>query len=55
VKASGLIAAAAAAAVDAPNVIAQARIRWRMSTAWTPVLDILQGNAVRVAKVVDER
>jgi TRAP-type mannitol/chloroaromatic compound transport system substrate-binding protein len=47
-------AAAAAAIVDAPSVIAQPKIQWRMSTAWTPALDIFQGAAERLAKVVDE-
>jgi TRAP-type mannitol/chloroaromatic compound transport system substrate-binding protein len=55
VKAGGVMAAAAAAAiVDAPNVIAQPKVQWRMSTAWTPVLDHLQGAAQRLAKVVEE-
>jgi TRAP-type mannitol/chloroaromatic compound transport system substrate-binding protein len=54
-KASGVMAAVAAATlVDAPNVIAQPRIQWRMSTAWTPALDHLQGAALRLAKIVDE-
>jgi TRAP-type mannitol/chloroaromatic compound transport system substrate-binding protein len=53
--ASGAMAAAAAAAfVDAPNVIAQPKVQWRMSTAWTPALDHLQGAAQRLAKVVEE-
>jgi TRAP-type mannitol/chloroaromatic compound transport system substrate-binding protein len=55
VKASGAMAAVAAATiVDAPNIIAQPKIQWRMSTAWTPALDHLQGAAQRLAKVVDE-
>src|SRR5574341_1586127 len=54
-KAGGALAAAAtAAAVDAPNVIAQPKVQWRMSTAWSPALDVLQGTAQRLAKVVDE-
>src|SRR6266511_2399959 len=53
--AGGVMAAAAAAAiVDAPNVIAQPRVQWRMSTAWTAANDILQGAALRLAKVVEE-
>jgi TRAP-type mannitol/chloroaromatic compound transport system substrate-binding protein len=53
--ASGVVVAAAAAAiVDAPNVIAQPKVQWRMSTAWTPSLDVLQGAAQRLAKVVEE-
>jgi TRAP-type mannitol/chloroaromatic compound transport system substrate-binding protein len=53
-KAGGAVAAAAAAAVNAPNVIAQPKVQWRMSTAWAPANDILQGAALRLAKVVDE-
>ena len=54
-KASGALAAVAAAAItDAPSVIAQPKVQWRMSTAWTPALDHLQGAAQRLAKVVDE-
>jgi TRAP-type mannitol/chloroaromatic compound transport system substrate-binding protein len=55
VKAGGVLAAAGATAVvDAPNVIAQAKVQWRMSTVWTPALDVLQGAAQRLAQVVDE-
>jgi TRAP-type mannitol/chloroaromatic compound transport system substrate-binding protein len=55
VKAGGVLAAAGVAAVvDAPHVIAQPKVQWRMSTAWTPALDILQGAAQRLGKVVDE-
>ncbi len=55
VKAGGMVAAAAAAAiVDAPNVIAQPKVQWRMPTTWTPALDVLQGAALRLAKVVEE-
>ena len=53
--ASGAIAAVAAAAiVDAPNVIAQPKVQWRMSTAWTAAFDIHQGAALQLAKVVEE-
>ena len=53
--ASGAMAAAAAAALaDAPHVIAQPKVQWRMSTAWTTALDHLQGTAQRLAQVVDE-
>jgi TRAP-type mannitol/chloroaromatic compound transport system substrate-binding protein len=53
--ASGVIAAVAASAiVDAPNVIAQPKVQWRMSTGWTAALDMLQGAALRLAKVVEE-
>jgi TRAP-type mannitol/chloroaromatic compound transport system substrate-binding protein len=55
VKAGAAMAAVAATAiVDAPSVIAQPKIQWRMSTAWTPALDHLQGAAQRLAKVVEE-
>ena len=55
VKAGGaLVAAGAAAVVDAPNVIAQPRVQWRMPTMWPPALDILQGNAQKFARIVDE-
>src|SRR5919198_15468 len=50
--AGGAIAAVTIA--DAPNVIAQPKVQWRMSTAWTPALDHLQGTAQRLAKIVDE-
>jgi TRAP-type mannitol/chloroaromatic compound transport system substrate-binding protein len=54
VKAGGtLVAAGAAAVVDAPNVIAQPRIQWRMSTAWARGLDV-QGTAERFGKIVEE-
>jgi TRAP-type mannitol/chloroaromatic compound transport system substrate-binding protein len=53
--ASGVVAAAATGAiVDAPNVIAQPKVQWRMSTTWTPALDHLQGVAQRLAKVIEE-
>ena len=53
--AGGLVAAAGAAAVvDAPHVIAQPKVQWRMSTAWPPQLDNLQGAAQQLAKVVEE-
>src|SRR5574341_2625050 len=54
-KAGGAMATVAAAAVTgAPHVIAQPKVQWRMSTTWTPALDILQGSAERLAKVVEE-
>ena len=52
--AGGVVAAAAATIVDAPNVIAQPKIQWRLSTAWTPMLDVMQGAAQRLGKVVEE-
>src|SRR5215470_8303744 len=54
-NASGIVASVAAAhIIDAPNVIAQPKVQWRMSTTWTPALDVLQGAAQRLAKVVEE-
>jgi TRAP-type mannitol/chloroaromatic compound transport system substrate-binding protein len=54
-KAGGAAAAVAAAAVvDVPNVIAQPKVHWRMSTAWTATFDIVQGAAERLATVVEE-
>jgi TRAP-type mannitol/chloroaromatic compound transport system substrate-binding protein len=53
--AGGVMAAGAAAAVvNAPNVIAQPKVKWRMSTAFPPALDVQQGAAERLAKVVEE-
>ena len=54
VKAGGALAAAGAAAVvDAPHVIAQPKVQWRMSTAWARSLDV-QRIAEQFAKVVEE-
>ncbi len=47
-------AGAAAAVVDAPNVIAQPKFQWRMSTTWTPALDVLQGGAQRLGKIIED-
>jgi TRAP-type mannitol/chloroaromatic compound transport system substrate-binding protein len=52
-KASGAIAAAATI-VDAPNVIAQPKIQWRMPTTVPVALDIQFGAAQRLAKTVEE-
>jgi TRAP-type mannitol/chloroaromatic compound transport system substrate-binding protein len=49
-----MAAAATATIVDTPNVIAQPKVQWRMSTAYTAVSDILQGAAQRLAKIVEE-
>jgi TRAP-type mannitol/chloroaromatic compound transport system substrate-binding protein len=55
VNAGGAIATVAAAViVDAPNVIAQPKVQWRMSTTWTKSLDHLQGAALQLAKIVEE-
>src|SRR5215813_10802322 len=48
-KASRAVATVAAA----PNVIAQPKFQWRMSTAWTRSLDV-QGTAEQLGKVVEE-
>jgi TRAP-type mannitol/chloroaromatic compound transport system substrate-binding protein len=54
-KAGGVMAAAATAAiVDVPHVIAQPKVQWRMSTSYGAALDMLQGAANKLAKVVDE-
>jgi TRAP-type mannitol/chloroaromatic compound transport system substrate-binding protein len=47
-------AVTAASVVAAPHVIAQPKVQWRMSTGWTAALDVLQGAAQRLAKVVEE-
>ena len=52
--AGGVVAATAAAMVEAPHVIAQPKIQWRLSTIWGQALDVNQGAAQRLAKVVDE-
>jgi TRAP-type mannitol/chloroaromatic compound transport system substrate-binding protein len=57
VKAGGVLAAAGAAACghdDAPNVIAQPKVQWRMSTAWPPSADVMQGSAQQLARLVEE-
>jgi TRAP-type mannitol/chloroaromatic compound transport system substrate-binding protein len=54
-KATRAVAATAAVTlVDAPNVIAQPKVQWRMSTTWTPANDTLQGAALLLAKIVEE-
>ncbi len=55
VRAGGVLAAAGATAViDAPTVIAQPKVQWRMATSWPPALDVLQGGAQRFARMVDD-
>ena len=49
-----MAAAATAATVDAPYVIAQPKIQWRLSTAYPPALDVVNGAALRLAKIVEE-
>ena len=46
--------AAGASAVSARSATAQVKVRWRMSTTWTPALDQLQRSAQLLATVVDE-
>jgi TRAP-type mannitol/chloroaromatic compound transport system substrate-binding protein len=54
-KASGAVAAVAASAiVDAPNVIAQPKVQWRMPTVWPQRLDVPLGGAQLFAKIVEE-
>src|SRR5499433_1410273 len=55
VTASGaLTAVAAAPIVDAPHVIAQPKVQWRMSTAWPASLDVMHGAAQRLSQIVEE-
>lgn len=55
VKTGGLLAAAGTAAVfDAPAVIAQQKVQWRMPTMWTPANDVLINNAKVFAKTVSD-
>lgn len=51
---AGAAAAGAAAITHAPAVIAQQKYRWRMPTTWPPALDVMQGSAQRLAKMVGE-
>ena len=53
--ASGIVAATAASTIsDLPSVIAQAKVQWRLSTAYPAMLDVLHGAALQLAKVVEE-
>jgi TRAP-type mannitol/chloroaromatic compound transport system substrate-binding protein len=54
IRAGGVLAAGAAAVAEAPNVVAQPKFQWRMSTTWTPALDVLQGSARHLARLVEE-
>ena len=49
-----MAAVAATSLVDAPDVIAQPKVQWRMPTTWTPANDTLQGAALLLAKIVEE-
>jgi TRAP-type mannitol/chloroaromatic compound transport system substrate-binding protein len=51
---AALTAATVAAVAEAPSVIAQPKVHWRLSTAYPPVLDQLHGAALRLAQVVTE-
>ena len=54
-KGATLVAAGAAAAVvDAPNVIAQPRVQWRMPSYFSPSADIALGASQELAKMVEE-
>src|SRR5262249_60297773 len=53
-KASGAAAVAAATIIDAPKVIAQPKIQWRMSTAYPASSDIVHGAALHLAQIVEE-
>jgi TRAP-type mannitol/chloroaromatic compound transport system substrate-binding protein len=48
------VVAAAVAIVDAPSVIAQPKVLWRLSTAYPPALDHLHGAAQRLGRIVEE-
>jgi TRAP-type mannitol/chloroaromatic compound transport system substrate-binding protein len=52
--AGGAVVATAAVLVEAPAVIAQPKVQWRLSTAWPPSLDVMHGSAMRLAKLVEE-
>jgi TRAP-type mannitol/chloroaromatic compound transport system substrate-binding protein len=52
--ATGTVAAVAATKlVDAPNVVAQPKVQWRLSTAW-PASALSQTTAMRLAQIVEE-
>ena len=51
---AGAAAAGAAALVQAPAVIAQQKYHWRMPTTWPSALDVMQGSAQRLARMVGE-
>jgi TRAP-type mannitol/chloroaromatic compound transport system substrate-binding protein len=52
--ATAIGAIGAAGITDAANVIAQPKVQWRLSTAYPPALDVLNGVAQRLAKLVEE-
>jgi TRAP-type mannitol/chloroaromatic compound transport system substrate-binding protein len=53
--AGGVVAAAVASSsiVSAPNVMAQPKVQWRLSTAYPATLDVLHGTAQALAKLVE--
>jgi len=55
VKAGGVLVAAGATAavVDAPNVIAQPKFKWRLATSWPPKFHPLHTSMEMFAKTVD--
>jgi TRAP-type mannitol/chloroaromatic compound transport system substrate-binding protein len=53
-RAGGAVAVAATVIADAPGVIAQPKVQWRLSTAWPRQLDNLQGAAQQLATLVEE-
>jgi TRAP-type mannitol/chloroaromatic compound transport system substrate-binding protein len=56
VTAGGTLAVAGVAVVvEAPHVIAQPKVQWRMSTTWSPANDVLQGSAQQLGRLVDGR
>lgn len=55
IKNAGIGAAAVAATtVNAPNVIAQKKYKWRMVTTWPPKLPVLQDGCERLARRIGE-
>jgi len=53
-QAATVAAATATTIASVPQVMAQPKVRWRMSTAFGPALDWHQGVAERLAEVVQE-
>jgi TRAP-type mannitol/chloroaromatic compound transport system substrate-binding protein len=53
-RGGGALAAIAAAGANAPNVIAQPKIQWRMPTTVPAALDVQFGAAQRLAQAVEE-
>src|SRR5262245_6789082 len=51
---AALAAVATASGAYSPNVIAQPKIQWRMSTLWPPALDVNLSAGQGLAKCVEE-